>query len=116
MALGFGSERLGYKTAKETAKAKREQWEAEVKAAVKSGEAAPPMPPEAEPPEAPVRPRIRIADVTTEALGGLAAALPRGLLLVRDELSGWLGGFDKYGGGGGGRGVSLPVGWGGAPP
>jgi len=39
----------------------------------------------------------------------LAAALPRGLLLVRDELSGWLGSFDKYGGGGSDRAFSLEM-------
>jgi hypothetical protein len=50
-----------------------------------------------------------VADVTTERLGALAAGLPRGLLLVRDELSGWLGGFDRYGGGGSDRAFALEM-------
>lgn len=37
-----------------------------------------------------------IGDATLEALGVLLDANPRGLLQKRDELSGWLGGFDKY--------------------
>src|SRR3954464_6542630 len=64
---------------------------------------------EAESPEAPVRPRVRVADATGEVLGAPAAALPRGLLLVRDELSGWLGGFDKYGGGGADRAFAIEM-------
>jgi hypothetical protein len=109
MALGFDTERLGYETAKTAAKAKREAWEAEVKAAVKAGQTPPQMPAGAEPPDAPVRPRIRVADATVEALGLLAAGLPRGLLLVRDELSGWLGAFDKYGGGGSDRAFAIEM-------
>jgi hypothetical protein len=52
--------------------------------------------------------------VTTEKLGALAAALSRGLLLVRDELSGWLGGFDRYGGGGADRAFAIEM-YGGRP-
>jgi hypothetical protein len=41
-------------------------------------------------------------DVTVEALAVLLLNQWRGLLLVRDELSGWLGGFDRYAQGKGG--------------
>jgi hypothetical protein len=37
-----------------------------------------------------------IGDATLEAVSVLLDANPRGLLQKRDELSGWLGGFDKY--------------------
>lgn len=37
-----------------------------------------------------------IGDSTLEAVGSLLDTNPRGLLQKRDELSGWLGGFDKY--------------------
>ena len=37
-----------------------------------------------------------IGDATLESVGVLLDTNPRGLLLMRDELSGWLGGFDKY--------------------
>ncbi len=42
-------------------------------------------------------------DVTTEKLAKLTSANTRGLCLVRDELAGWLGSLDKYGGAGGDR-------------
>lgn len=47
-----------------------------------------PIPPEAE--------RYIVNDTTVEALVPLLLANPRGLLLVRDELAGWLGSFDQY--------------------
>ncbi|WP_267407043.1 DUF3987 domain-containing protein, partial [Methylobacterium sp. GC_Met_1] len=50
-----------------------------------------------------------MADAMVEALGALAAGLPRGLLLVRDELAGWLGAFDKYGGGGSDRAFAIEM-------
>ena len=37
-----------------------------------------------------------VGDATLEAVGMLLDMNPRGLLQKRDELSGWLGGFDKY--------------------
>jgi hypothetical protein len=40
-----------------------------------------------------------IGDATLESVGALLDTNPRGLLQKRDELSGWLGGFDKYSGG-----------------
>lgn len=103
MALGFDEDRRSFETTRTIAEAKREAWKGDVKAAVKAGNAPPAMPSDAEEPDAPVRPRIRVADVTMEKLAALAASLPRGLLVVRDELSGWLGSFDKYGGGGADR-------------
>jgi hypothetical protein len=114
MADGFDAERQLYETNKQAAKARREAWEIDVKAAVKAGEMTPPFPSDAEQPVAPVRPRIRVADATLEALGALAAGLPRGLLVVRDELAGWLGAFDKYGGGGADRAFAIEM-YGGRP-
>ena len=58
-----------------------------------------------EPPEKPNEPRAErfyIEDTTIEAVAPLLAGNPRGLLLARDELSGWLGAFDKYSSGKGG--------------
>lgn len=101
MADGFEQVQQEHATAKQACEARIEVWKVDVKAAVKNGDPPPAMPENAREPPAPVRPRIRVADATVEALGALAAGLPRGLLLVRDELAGWLGAFDKYGGGGG---------------
>jgi hypothetical protein len=44
----------------------------------------------------PPRPRMMVMDATTEELQRLLADNPRGLMSVRDELSGWLSGFDRY--------------------
>ncbi|MBI4582732.1 MAG: DUF3987 domain-containing protein [Planctomycetes bacterium] len=52
-----------------------------------------------EPPERPEEPhpvRYIVSDTTTEALAAVLADNPRGLLLARDELSAWLGSFDRY--------------------
>jgi hypothetical protein len=57
---------------------------------------------------------VRVSDATVEKLASLAAALPRGLLLQRDEIAGWLGAFDKYGGGGSDRAFWLEA-FGGRP-
>ena len=45
---------------------------------------------------APTMDRCWVDDTTTEALAVLLNQNPRGLLVARDELSGWLGGFDRY--------------------
>ena len=47
-------------------------------------------------PEEPVAERYWCDDATVEAMAVLLLKQPRGLLMVRDELSGWLGGFDRY--------------------
>jgi len=52
-----------------------------------------------EPPVKPLEPaahRIVVSDTTTEALAPIMQANPNGLLLARDELSGWFGGLDRY--------------------
>jgi Protein of unknown function (DUF3987) len=55
----------------------------------------------------PPRPRVVTMDTSTEEMQLLLADNPRGLLHVRDELSGWLGGFDRYGGHGADRAFYL---------
>ncbi len=47
-------------------------------------------------PEEPRPERMLCSDATVEALALLLAYNPRGFLLARDELSGWLGSFDAY--------------------
>lgn len=53
-------------------------------------------------PEPPKAERCIVSDTTVEALAPLLLANPRGLLLARDELAGWIGSFDRYAGGKGG--------------
>ena len=55
------------------------------------------------PPEKPAKPTARrytTSDTTTEALAQIQLDNPRGVLLQRDELSGWLASFDRYASGG----------------
>lgn len=52
---------------------------------------------EVAPPEAPVRRRYWVQDATVEKLGELLNQNPNGLLLFRDELSGWLRSLDRQG-------------------
>ena len=47
-------------------------------------------------PERPIRRRCIVQDSTIEALAPILSETPRGVLLARDELSGWLASFDKY--------------------
>ncbi|MEM9666488.1 MAG: YfjI family protein, partial [Bacteroidota bacterium] len=53
----------------------------------------------AKPQEPGARQRYRCSDITVESLARLHNDNPRGLLVVRDELAGWIGSFDKYSGG-----------------
>ena len=72
----------------------------------KSGDSAGPPPMK---PSKPPRTAYVVSDTTIEAVVGILADNPRGVLLERDELAGWLAGFDKYKAGGAGR-VSSEVG------
>lgn len=47
-------------------------------------------------PEPPPRVRHVVGDVTLEALAPILAENPRGVLVARDELAGWVRGFDQY--------------------
>jgi hypothetical protein len=54
--------------------------------------------------------RLRGGDTTTEKLGEILSRSDRGLLVKRDEFSGWIGAMEKYGGGGS-RGASADRGF-----
>jgi hypothetical protein len=84
-----------WRTEAELAKAADEVWRQEVRAAQKAGK-APPNPPPQPGPE-PQSPRLRQNDVTIERVASLlATAAPKGLLIVRDELAGWMTGMNAY--------------------
>jgi hypothetical protein len=53
------------------------------------------------PPERPTAERVLVDDTTIEAIAPILQANPNGLLVARDELSGWFD-FDRYSGGKGG--------------
>lgn len=96
-----------FEAQKLAAKIARENWESDVRQA--SGMTVPPpyMPEAAQEPLMPQRPRLRVSDITGEALAALLVTQPKGTLFVRDELAGWLGNFDRYGGKGGDRAFWL---------
>jgi hypothetical protein len=96
-----------YAEKKEAAAAARRQWQDAVKKSVKDSENPPSIPKDAQEPDEPIPPRVMIADASTEEVGKLLAGNPNGLVLVRSELSAWLGQFDRYGGAGTDRGFYL---------
>lgn len=99
-AADFDVVRRAYETKRQGARAQLEAWEAEVKAASKAGNCAPLKPMGADDPEEPKPPRIVVNDATIEAMSPLLKANPRGVLLARDELAGFVGNLNKYGGDG----------------
>jgi hypothetical protein len=73
---------------------------------------------EGEQPEKPRRPTLRQAtldDATTEAVGKVLAENPRGVIVVKDELSGFVRSMDQYKGGRGADRQFWLSAWAGAP-
>jgi hypothetical protein len=95
MLADFPERLQEWRAGTELARAAEEQWKQEVRSAHKAGK-APPDPPPAPGPE-PQAPRLRQNDVTIERVATLlATAAPKGLLIVRDELAGWISGMCSY--------------------
>jgi hypothetical protein len=92
--------RREHATAKLAAETRRAAWEKDAKAAVAMKTPPPTMPADADEPDAPQRRRIVSTDPTVAKAERMSAANPRGLILVRDELSGWIAGMERYSGGG----------------
>ena len=90
----------------------RDQWEKDVKTAAKEGYPPPLKPEAAMEPLKPQRPRLRVSDATPESLMSLLSQLPKGVLMTRDELAGWIGSFNRYAGGEGGDRAFWLEAWG----
>jgi hypothetical protein len=71
------------------------RWEKDMAAWKRDKHAAGDPPEKPDPPQAE---RFIVSDTTVEALAPILLANPRGLLLARDELAGWIGSFDRYAG------------------
>jgi hypothetical protein len=69
------------------------RWEQDMAAWKRARDAARDPPKKPDPPQAE---RFIIIDTTVEAVAPILLANPRGLLLARDELNGWMGSFDRY--------------------
>ena len=96
-----------YERDAEVVQAVDKTWREAVRTAANDGIAPPDRPAGADKAERPPRPRVVTMDASTEELQHILAECPRGLLHVRDELAGWLGGFDRYGGKGADRAFYL---------
>jgi len=96
MAAGYPDRLREWRASVELAKAADEHWKDEVRAAEKRGGPAP-LPPIAAAGPEPQSPRLRQNDVTIERVAMLlATAAPKGLLIVRDELTGWIDSMAAY--------------------
>lgn len=108
---------LQWREQAEVAKLAEAAWKDAVKSALKSKKEPPAKPETANPGQEPVMPCLCVSDATVERLAVIVSQQPRGTLLARDELAGWLQGMTRYSGGGsdrpfwleayGGRGYSV---------
>jgi Protein of unknown function (DUF3987) len=79
----------------EAAKIRAENWKEEMRVAIKTGQPLPLQP--APVPREPIEPLLMMSDTTIERVASLlATATPKGVLLTRDELAGWLLGMNTY--------------------
>ncbi|MDR3448714.1 MAG: DUF3987 domain-containing protein, partial [Alphaproteobacteria bacterium] len=91
----------GWREADTKAKAVTADWERALAKAIKDGLAdMPAMPEAAAAPDEPHRRRSLVMDSTPEAMAAILAGNPQGTLHYRDELAGWLQGFERYAPGG----------------
>jgi hypothetical protein len=96
MARDFPDRLLEYRARAEFAKVRQEAWKNNVRTAQKKG-VAPPLPPEEIDDPEPMAPRLAESDITIEKVATvLAGAAPKGLLMHRDELAGFLLGMNVY--------------------
>lgn len=100
LAVDFQDQQREHAARIEAAKAVLEAWQREARDRVQANEHPPAMPTSAVVPDPLIRPRIVVNDATPEAVAKVLAGTPRGVLLVRDELAGWLGSFGRYEGAG----------------
>jgi len=98
----------------EVAKLAESAWREMAKAAVKEDADVPDKPADADPGAKPGMPCLAVTDSTVERLAVITAEQPRGTLMARDELAGWLLGMTRYAGGGSDRPFWLAA-YGGRP-
>jgi hypothetical protein len=97
MARGFAEQLRDYAATVELDKARAAEWKTELRQATREGRPPPAPPIAVAPVDAPERPVLRMADCTIEKVAlVLAKAAPKGVLMARDELAGWLTGMGNY--------------------
>lgn len=80
----------------EIAKIVEAGWKADAKVAITEGHEPPEKPKEADAGREPVLNRLSVSDATVEKIAEILSQTWRGLMLSRDELSGWLGNMSRY--------------------
>ncbi|HEV2521804.1 MAG TPA: DUF3987 domain-containing protein [Candidatus Acidoferrales bacterium] len=91
----FEHESENYENEIEMVELKRQAWKEQSKLAIKKGNATSPAPENSV--EPPAHKRLILTDSTFEKLHEILRDNPAGVLVLRDELSGWLAGLDKQG-------------------
>jgi hypothetical protein len=86
--------RTAYREERETYAGKMREYEKDKRDCRKEGLADP------TPPEPPILERTVVEDTTVEALAQVLESTPRGVMVVRDELAGWVRAMDQYKAGG----------------
>ncbi len=99
-ALHHSSALMAFEARAERARQEHKVWQKDVETATKEHLATPPLPDDAKMPETPERRRLMVQDATPEAVGAILAGNPTGTLHQRDELAGWITGFERYSAGG----------------
>lgn len=80
-----------------------EEWQKAIRKAVAAGDEPPPRPSGADPGEEPWLPRLLVNDATIERVATILSRQPKGALLSRDELAGWLCNMERNAKGGSDR-------------
>jgi hypothetical protein len=93
----FSGRHAAGKAATDIAAAREAAWKETVKKAAQNKQALPSHPSDLETGDEPQEPRLTMIDVTHERVAAvLATAAPKGVLMVRDELAGFLLGMNAY--------------------
>lgn len=97
MRVDFPDQLRDWQATNAYAKAAEERWKSEVRDAEKRRVPPPQQPADMTVAPEPQEPRLLQNDVTIERVASLlATAAPKGLLIVRDELAGWITGMNVY--------------------
>ncbi len=91
----YESGKADFEAEKEQAEIHHQAWKEDYKRSIKRGEALPLQPDKTL--SAPTQHRLVLTDTTFEKLHEILAQNPAGILVIRDELTGWLAGLDRLG-------------------
>jgi hypothetical protein len=96
MGAGHEPALAAWRAEETVVKIRHKTWEKAARTALEEGKDIPPRSKNLNIPPKPMRPRVSCTDTTIEAVAKLLSGLPKGLLMRRDELSGWLLNLTRY--------------------